>query len=174
MLKKFFKKRESTNNDLSIQIENYDPNDFYSPLNGTLISLNNVDDPVFSQGMMGCGIAIKPKDGKLFSPVKGKIQSLFPTKHAIGIVDERNNIEILIHIGINTVELNGELFETFVNVNDNVLPGQLLIKFDEKKILEKGYDNVTMIIFTNIRDENRLSNIKYGEVKAGEQILKLL
>ncbi|WP_391558625.1 beta-glucoside-specific PTS transporter subunit IIABC [Robertmurraya sp.] len=119
-----------------------------SPLKGDVVELNNVKDETFSSGVLGKGIAILPKEGRLFSPVKGKITTIFPTLHAIGITSE-DGIEMLIHIGLDTVKLEGKYFKAKAKSGDQVNVGDLLIEFDIDGIKNEGYDLITPIIITN-------------------------
>lgn len=109
-----------------------------SPLTGEVKLLSEVDDPVFSSETMGKGIAIEPTIGEVSSPVNGTVATIFPTKHAIGIISEEG-VEILIHIGINTVQLEGKHFTQIVEEGAKVKQGDLLVKFDIEKIKEEGY-----------------------------------
>jgi beta-glucoside PTS system EIICBA component len=142
----------------------------HSPLNGKLVSLTDVPDPVFSQKMMGDGFAIIPTDGKVVAPVKGEVIQLFESKHAIGIKSEQG-LEILIHIGLNTVELNGEGFETLVEVGQTVNAGDTLIKVDLELLKEKSYDVITPVIITNMDKVNKLDSHVKNQVKNGELVL---
>lgn len=119
-----------------------------SPLKGQVIALKDVKDAAFSSGALGSGVAIVPQDGKLMSPVDGTIVSLFNTKHAIGIKSDSGS-EILIHIGVDTVKLEGKYFEAKVKQGDRVEKGQLLIEFDIQGIEKEGYSVTTPIIITN-------------------------
>lgn len=119
-----------------------------APLTGKVISLEEVPDPVFSKKMMGDGLAIIPEDGLLLSPVKGKVLQILPTKHAIAILSDYG-AEILIHIGLETVSMKGEGFNTFVQAGDKVVFGQKLISFDIELIEEKAKSIVTSVIITN-------------------------
>lgn len=119
-----------------------------SPLTGKVKALSEVNDPVFSTESMGKGIAIEPTIGAAFSPVDGVITALFPTRHAIGITSDAG-VEMLIHIGLNTVELQGKYFEAKVEQGDQVKQGDELVRFDLEKIKEEGYDLTTPIIITN-------------------------
>lgn len=130
----------------------------YNPINGTLKELAQVSDPVFSEKMMGDGFAITPKVGELYAPVNGTISSVFPTKHALGIIT-KNGLEVLIHIGIDTVELNGGPFEIFVKEGENVTPATKLASIDLPLLAEKEKENDVMVIFTN------MDNIKSIELK---------
>lgn len=119
-----------------------------SPLSGQLVSLSDVSDDVFSSGLLGKGVAIKPTKGEVIAPVAGEVVTLLQSKHAIGIQDD-NGLEILIHVGIDTVNLNGEHFEAFVKQGDRVEVGDKLVEFDMEGIQGKGFDLITPIILTN-------------------------
>ncbi|MDH2363394.1 beta-glucoside-specific PTS transporter subunit IIABC [Priestia megaterium] len=119
-----------------------------SPLTGDVKLLNQVNDQVFSSGALGKGIAIEPNTGNAFSPVDGVVSTLFPTGHAIGITSEEG-IEILIHIGIDTVQLDGKYYDPQIKQGDKVKQGDLLVNFDIERIREAGYQVTTPIIITN-------------------------
>jgi sugar PTS system EIIA component len=122
--------------------------EIFAPVNGEIIPIEHVPDPVFSEKMMGDGIAIIPSEGNICSPVAGKIIQVAPTKHAIGILAE-DGTEILIHIGLETVALKGEGFSVVVNVGDKVSVGQLLITVDLEFIKTNAKSIVTPIVITN-------------------------
>ncbi|CAG9620038.1 PTS sugar transporter subunit IIA [Sutcliffiella rhizosphaerae] len=119
-----------------------------APITGRLVPLEEVPDPVFAERMMGDGIAIEPTEGTVVSPVNGEIVQFFPTKHAIGIKSE-TGVEVLIHVGLETVGMKGEGFEGLVNVGDKVSVGTPLLHFDVALIKEKAKSVVTPIILTN-------------------------
>lgn len=119
-----------------------------SPMKGDIIPLENLTDTAFSSGALGEGVGIIPHEGRVVSPVDGEVKLLFPTKHAIGLVS-KEGVEILIHIGLDTVQLNGEYFESYVNQGDIVKQGQLLVTFNKEKILNEGYLLETPVIVTN-------------------------
>ncbi|UFU01474.1 glucose-specific PTS transporter subunit IIBC (plasmid) [Radiobacillus kanasensis] len=125
--------------------------DFVSPITGEIMSITDVPDQVFSEKMMGDGFAIKPSEGTIVSPVNGKIVNIFPTKHAIGIMAE-NGTEILIHIGIDTVNLKGEGFTAKVEEGAEVKQGQALMEVDLAYIEENATSTVTPVIFTNLSE----------------------
>ncbi|TDL61278.1 PTS glucose transporter subunit IICBA [Rhodococcus qingshengii] len=136
---------------------------FMSPLKGELKSITEVPDQVFAGKMMGDGFAIVPVEGTIVSPVNGKIVNLFPTKHAIGILSDTGR-EILIHVGIDTVNLKGQGFETLVAENDIVEQGQPLLKVDLDYIKEHATSTITPIVFTNLAEGEKVVIEKPGQV----------
>ncbi|MFQ3546243.1 glucose-specific PTS transporter subunit IIBC [Halobacillus rhizosphaerae] len=124
---------------------------FVSPIKGKVIPITEVPDQVFSGKMMGDGFAIEPEDGKIVSPVNGKVLNVFPTKHAIGL-EADNGMEILVHIGIDTVSLKGEGFTALISEGDEVKQGQAMMEVDLDYIKEHATSTVTPIVFTNLRD----------------------
>ena len=126
------------------------------PIEGKIIPLNQVEDDAFSQEVLGKGIAIIPSEGKVYAPFDGTVITLFPTKHAIGIVSD-NGCEVLIHIGMNTVQLNGKYFTSHVQQGDKVKKGQLLVEFDIDHILQEGYNLETPVIVTNTKDYSNIN-----------------
>lgn len=123
----------------------------YSPIKGKVIPLKNVRDKVFSEEVMGKGMAIEPTEGKVVAPFDGSVEMVFHTKHAIGLKSNLG-VEVLIHIGIDTVNLNGQYFTSHVQNGDEVKQGQLLIEFDLKNIQKAGYDTTTPVVITNSAD----------------------
>ncbi|GLC87771.1 glucose-specific PTS transporter subunit IIBC [Lysinibacillus piscis] len=139
-----------------------------APMSGELLSITEIPDPVFAGKMMGDGFAIKPSEGIVVSPVDGKIHNIFPTKHAVGIVAD-NGYEILIHVGIDTVKLNGEGFKTLVNEGDIVKAGQPLLEVDLDYITNHATSSITPIIFTNLVEGQSVTVMKQGTVKHGDK-----
>ncbi|QHB31922.1 PTS beta-glucoside transporter subunit IIABC [Yersinia canariae] len=123
----------------------------FSPISGQLLALTNVNDTTFASGLLGAGIAIIPQSGRVVSPVNGVVASLFKTHHAIGIESD-SGTEILIHVGIDTVKLEGQYFTAHVNVGDRVNIGDLLLEFDCADITAAGYDLTTPVIISNSED----------------------
>lgn len=119
-----------------------------SPLNGKLVPLNEIDDPVFGSGAMGRGVAIKDPEGKVYAPFDGEITVFFPTKHAIGL-KSTDGIELLIHVGMDTVQLNGQHFTAKADVGAKVKKGQVLLEFDPAGIKKAGYQTTTPVVVTN-------------------------
>lgn len=141
----------------------------YSPLNGTVVDLAAVSDPVFSSGAMGQGLAIKPEDNALYSPVDGKVEIVFETGHAYAITSTQG-AEILLHIGIDTVSMAGDGFVSLVTAGQMVKKGDLLGQFDSTKIAQAGLDDTTMIIVTNSNDYHNINLLAQGKVAVGDQL----
>lgn len=142
-----------------------------SPLDGELIELSDVKDKTFASGAMGKGVAIKPVEGMLVSPINGHIEMIFNTKHAIGLKSD-DGAEILIHIGMDTVNLQGKYFEVLKNAGDNVKVGDELIRFDIEAMESEGYDVTTPIIVTNSQEYVDVIPDACGEIKKGSRIFK--
>lgn len=145
----------------------------YAPVQGEVIPLNKVNDQVFSQEVMGKGIAIIPTENKVVSPVNGRVSVVFPTGHAIGIVSE-DGVELLIHIGLDTVNLNGQHFNPCVKVGAEVKVGDVLVEFDSAAIKEAGFDIVTPVIVTNTKDYFDVVGIEHQYITSGEEIMAIL
>ena len=137
-----------------------------SPTNGELLEITKVPDEVFSTKMMGDGFAIKSTDGIIVSPVDGKVGVIFETKHAV-IIESKEGKEVLIHLGIDTVNLKGEGFEVFVNVGDEVKAGDKLVKMDLPFIEANAKSSISPVIFTNLESNESIKVIE-GPVKAFE------
>jgi PTS system beta-glucosides-specific IIC component len=144
-----------------------------SPVNGKAISLKDVPDKVFSEEVMGKGIAIIPSDGTILSPAEGIVTVVFPTGHAVGITD-KYGVEILVHIGIDTVNMNGDGFKQLVKQGDSVKVGTPLIEADLMKIEEKGYSTIIPIVITNTNEYVDVISAEPGEIKAGENLLTVI
>lgn len=144
-----------------------------SPINGEAVPLSAVNDLTFAQEIMGKGIAIIPTEGKVVSPINGTVAMVFNTKHAIGLQTE-DGAEILIHVGLDTVNLEGKHFTSFVKSGDTVKVGDKLLEFDIKAIKEAGYDTVTPVIITNTTNYLDVISKDVSAVKAGEEIITIL
>lgn len=142
----------------------------FSPLNGKVIPLKEVKDAAFSSGALGDGLAILPESGELYSPINGTVVALFPTGHAIGLSTD-SGVEILIHIGMDTVTLEGKGFESFVSVGDKVVRGQKLIDFDKDTIISAGYDIITPIVITNTQDVLSIKKTNKADVTNNDTLL---
>ncbi len=138
-------------NEKKIESEISNQVDIYSPLEGNFIELNRVDDKTFSSGILGKGFAIEPIDNTVYAPMDGTITMLFPTLHAIGLTN-LNGLEVLIHIGIDTVNLKGKHFKALVTEGKIVKKGDPIITFDLKKLITLGYKVTTPVIVTNSND----------------------
>jgi PTS system glucose-specific IIC component len=140
-----------------------------APANGEFIPIDRVEDEVFSQKMMGEGFAVVPENGVIVSPVSGTIVSVFPTKHAIGIQTE-DGIEVLLHMGIDTVDLGGEAFDIKVQEGEKIKAGKIVASADLAKIQEAGKRTTMIVVFTN---GDKIENYHYdktGLVSRGETI----
>lgn len=141
-----------------------------APMKGAVLPLSKVPDEAFASEGIGKGIAIEPIEGKVFAPVDGKITSFFPTGHAVGIKSDLG-AEILIHVGMDTVELNGEGFSPKANQGDYVHKGELILEFDIDKIKEAGYEIMTPIVITNTEDFKEIVTSDITKTLVGEQLL---
>lgn len=152
------------------EVIKFEKNAVYSPLNGNAIPLSEVKDETFAGEVLGKGMAVIPKEGKVYAPFDGVAETVFDTKHAIGLTSQ-DGIEVLIHIGINTVELNGRHYETHISEGDEVKAGQLLVTFDPEAIRQEGYDITTPIIVTNSDDYEEIKTEKLGDIHVMEKAI---
>lgn len=144
----------------------YNQKEIAMPVSGEAIPLETVQDEVFASGVMGQGIGILPESERVISPISGTLSVVFPTGHAYGIVGD-NGVEILLHIGVNTVELQGEGFFIKVKQGQRIKRGDVLCTFDKKLLNEKGYDSTIMLIVTNGIEVDKL----YGQHDINEAVL---
>lgn len=140
-----------------------------APAAGEIVPLEEVEDEVFSSGIAGQGVAIRLTDGNVCAPCNGTVTAVFPTKHAIGIVTEEG-AEMIVHIGINTVMLEGEGFETFVSAGDQVKAGQKMVQVDVDLLTGKGYSLVTPVLITNFDQYKEIADIAQGQIKIGDEL----
>ena len=145
-------------------------NDVLAPMTGTVLALDQVPDSTFASGLLGKGVAIIPGEGKVIAPFNGEVASIFQTKHAIGLLSD-SGIELLIHVGIDTVKLDGAPFTAHVKEGDNIQAGDLLLTFDRQMILDAGYDLATPIIISNSDDYPGLEIVAASAVSAGQPLL---
>ena len=145
-------------------------NDVLSPMTGTVLALDQVPDTTFASGLLGNGAAIIPSDNKVIAPFAGEVASLFATKHAIGLLSD-SGIEVLIHVGIDTVKLDGKPFTAHVKVGDKIQPGDLLLEFDRQAIIDAGYDLATPIIISNSDEYREVVTVAAPAVNAGTALL---
>lgn len=149
-----------------------DDEEIFAPLKGQVISLDKVNDSVFSSGSLGKGMAIIPSEGKIYAPADGTISAFFETGHAIGVTS-KHGAEILIHVGIDTVNLKGKYFYPKVKQNEQVKKGELLLEFDLNKMKEEGYDCTTMIIVTNSQQYTSVQPVKIDEADKNKELMIL-
>ena len=143
-----------------------------SPISGKVIELEKVNDPVFSSGAMGKGVAIDPTDNKVYAPFNGTIEFIADTKHAIGLLSE-DGVEVLIHVGMDTVKMQGRGFNVKTSVNSKVKAGDLLLEFDRSAIEKEGYPLVTPVVITNSDEYEDKALCINEEVKNGKSIINL-
>jgi PTS system glucose-specific IIA component len=144
-----------------------------APVDGQFMAIEEVPDPTFAQKMMGDGVAIQPMNGNVVAPIEGEVISVFPTKHAVGLRG-RSGMELLIHIGIETVSMNGEGFQAHVKAGDKVKPGQPLITFDMNLVNEKAVSSVIPMVVTNMERVDSFEKATVTDLKAGETTLALV
>lgn len=144
-----------------------------SPIKGKVVDLSTIDDAAFASGVLGKGVAIDPTDGVAVSPVDGKVETLFKTNHAIGITTD-SGVELLIHIGMDTVKLDGEHFTPKIKQGDIVRAGQTLVEFDIEGIKAAGYSTITPVVITNSDD---LSDVKFEfgkDINVNEELMQVV
>ena len=144
-----------------------------SPVEGKTIPLAQVSDEVFASGVLGKGVAVQPASGKILAPADATVSMIYPTLHAIGLILD-SGIEMMIHIGIDTVKLNGKYFEKHVQDGDHVKKGQLLVSFDIQKIEQAGYDLTTTVVVTNSKNYAAIGSTNKDNVTNNDQLLYLL
>ncbi|AYX89834.1 PTS sugar transporter subunit IIA [Staphylococcus cohnii] len=160
MFKKLFGKGKEVDKETSV----------YAPITGEYVKIEDIPDPVFAQKMMGEGFGVNPTDGEVVSPINGKVDNIFPTKHAIGLQAD-NELELLVHIGLDTVQLDGEGFEVLVESGDIVNVGDPLLRFDLDYIKENAKSVISPIIVTNsdntssIAIADDVTSVTKGETK---------
>lgn len=133
----------------------------YSPVKGKVVNLEDVPDSMFSSKMLGDGVAIDIEDDIICAPQDGVVKVLFETKHAFVIVT-KEGIEILVHIGLDTVDLNGEGFQAIATVGDKVKAGDPIVKVDRESVKSKGFNLITMIIITNVEKFKEINTVEKG------------
>ncbi len=144
----------------------------YAPVSGTAIVLNQVQDPAFATGLLGKGIAIMPSDGKVVAPCDATVDMLFDTAHAVTLISDFG-AEILIHIGLDTVNLKGKFYTAHVQNGQQVKKGQLLIEFDLDAIKAEGYDTVTPMVICNSEHYRTISTYTGKPVSRGDAVIKV-
>lgn len=144
----------------------------HSPVSGETVDLSEVPDETFAQEILGKGCAVIPSDNIITAPADAVIETIFNTHHAVGLKLE-NGCEILIHVGINTVELKGQGFTAHVSEGDKVTAGQTLITFDREFIQKKGYNIITPVLVTNADDYKDVQKTAQGNVMHGEELIQV-
>lgn len=144
----------------------------YAPIQGEAVALKEVSDPTFAEGILGKGVAIRPSEGKVYAPVDGEVSTVFETKHAIGITGA-DGVELLIHVGLDTVKLEGKHFTAHVASGQKVTKGQLLLEFDMEAIQKEGYETITPVIVSNTDDYESVTGVTGQEVAVGDELLQV-
>ena len=139
---------------------------------GRTIPMDEVNDQTFAQELLGPGIAIVPSNGTVVSPINGTIATVMDTKHAVCIQGE-DGLELIVHAGLDTVELNGKYYQTYKEIGDQVKAGDVLLEFDLEEITKAGYDVTTPIVITNLGDYKITKCLTGQQVKAGEELIQL-
>ncbi len=145
---------------------------FVSPGKGRILALSQVPDETFADKILGDGFGFEPSEGKIYAPCAGKLTTVFPTKHAYGILSDEG-LEVLVHVGIDTVNLKGEGFTTSMKVGDSVITGDLLVQFDMNIVKEKAKSLITPIVITNMDVVKSLKLLKTGEANLGQDVLEI-
>ena len=158
---------------LATEKDNLDDAVLYSISEGTAILLSQVNDATFASEVLGKGVAVIPSKGEVVAPCDATVETIFDTKHAVGLSTE-NGMELLIHIGINTVELEGKYYTAHVKAGDHVNKGQLLISYDMDKIKDAGYDMTTPLIVTNSDDYKDVKILQEGSVTPSDKVLEIV
>ena len=141
-----------------------------APFSGTLVPLSEVPDETFASGVLGEGIAIEPSDGLFCSPVDGTVETIAETKHAIGFAAD-NGLEILVHVGLDTVKMGGDGFTGHVHSGDAVKKGDLILEIDLEKVKAAGYDTSTLVVICNTDDYGDVRGLDNKEVQPGDDVI---
>ncbi|WP_099467107.1 PTS sugar transporter subunit IIA [Konateibacter massiliensis] len=152
--------------------ENTEKNCIYAPIEGEIIPLAEIADGVFSEGILGNGCGIKPAEGKMYAPFDGEVIQVADTKHAIGLLG-KDGIELLIHVGMDTVSMNGKGFSPLVKTGDKVKCGQLMMDFSISDIKDAGFVTTTAVVVTNSDNYEKIETEKLGQVQKLEKIIKV-
>ncbi|MDE5966473.1 MAG: glucose PTS transporter subunit IIA, partial [Lachnospiraceae bacterium] len=166
------KKDENKQENANEILQNTDENTIYAPLTGNVIPLEQIPDDTFASGVLGNGVGIEPQVGEVVAPFDGSIATITDTKHAIGLAGP-NEMELLIHVGIDTVNMQGEGFELYVSEGDTVKAGQRLMTFSIDKIKENGYSTTTAVLLNNSDDYENFKVVKTGAAKKGEPVITI-
>lgn len=148
------------------------PDTLGAPVAGECVAITQVSDPTFGQEILGKGVAIRPSEGKVFSPCDGTVDMMFETGHAVNLV-AACGAEVLVHVGLDTVKLKGEHFTAHVKDGDKVTRGQLLMEFDREAIVQAGYDTIVPMVICNSDDFSLIRPITGQTVAPGDTVLEL-
>ncbi len=143
-----------------------------APVKGKSVPLNTVNDPTFGEEILGKGVAIQPEGNKICSPCDGVVDLMFDTGHAVNLKSD-DGVEILIHVGLDTVSLKGEGFKTFKKNDEPVKKGDLLIEFDKEFLLSKGFDIIVPMIICNTDDYKEVAAITGNDVEVGDAVIEI-
>lgn len=168
MLMNFIKRIKNEQVKFAYGIIDCEPLTLYAPSTGTVIGISDIPDETFSSGVLGTGFGIVPKETVVVAPFDGVVEMVAPTKHAIAVTSTEG-VEVLVHVGVDTVSLNGEGFTTHCKEGDSVKAGQTLLTFDIAKIQEKGL-NTTIAVFVTNSDTYHVSDVTLGEIKALQKV----
>lgn len=144
-----------------------------TPANGEAVPLSQVKDPTFADEILGKGAAVIPSEGKIYAPVDGEIGTVFDTLHAISLTTEFG-AEVLVHIGLDTVQLKGQYFKSHIKAGDHVKAGDLMISLDLEKVKEAGYDVITPVLICNSSNYTEVSIAKTGPVTTADDFIKIV
>ena len=144
-----------------------------SPMKGEVVELSKVSDPTFGECMLGKGVAIIPTEGKVYAPADGEISIVFETRHAVSMVTTQG-VEVLIHVGLDTVSLKGDGFETHVQSGDQVKKGDLLLTVDLDKVKKAGLDTISPVVICNTDEYEDVHGITFTAVESGEPLIKVI
>lgn len=143
-----------------------------APAKGKAVPLTEVNDPTFSEGMLGQGVAVIPSEGKIYAPIDGEVGMVFDTLHAVSLTADCG-AEVLIHVGLDTVKMNGDGFVSHVQAGDKVKKGDLLLDVDLEKVKAAGYDTITPMLICNTDDYASVEGLSGKDVEPGDDVIKI-
>lgn len=143
-----------------------------APAKGKAVPLSEVNDPTFSEGMLGQGVAVIPSEGKIYAPIDGEVRMVFDTLHAVSLTADCG-AEVLIHVGLDTVKMNGDGFVGHVQAGDKVKKGDLLLEVDLEKVKAAGYDTITPMLICNTDDYASVEGLSGKDVQPGDDVIKI-
>ena len=143
-----------------------------APAKGKAVPLTEVNDPTFSEGMLGQGVAVIPSEGKIYAPIDGEVGMVFDTLHAVSLTADCG-AEVLIHVGLDTVKMNGDGFVSHVQAGDKVKKGDLLLEVDLEKVKAAGYDTITPMLICNTDDYASVEGLSGKDVEPGDDVIKI-